>query len=79
MHIKKLYKLLKKNRKELKQKIECILKDKQIEQSIKKDYLSELKIYLDNIKERQNEDIEIIYKNIRIWEKSEKIIFWVEF
>ena len=79
MHIKKLYKLLKKNRKELKQKIECILKDKQIEQSIKKDYLSELKIYLDNIKEIQNEDIEIIYKNIRIWEKSEKIIFWVEF
>ena len=59
----KLYKLLIKNRKELKQKIECILKDKQIEQSIKKIYLSELKTYLDHIKERQNEDIEKIYKN----------------
>ena len=48
--ITKLYKFIIKNRKELKQKIECILKDKQIEQSIKKVYLSELKIYLDLIK-----------------------------
>ena len=53
-----------KNRKELKNSILEIIKDNTIEETIKKIYLKELKLYLANISERKDEDVEAIYKMI---------------
>ena len=61
---KKLYKLLLKNRKELKNSILEIIQDESIKETIKKIYLYELKLYLENIIERKDEDVEAIFKMI---------------
>ena len=53
-----------KNRKELKNSILEIIQDESIKETIKKIYLYELKLYLENIIERKDEDVEAIFKMI---------------
>ena len=60
----KLYKLLIKNRKELKKVIKSIIENENMDDVVQKIYLSELKIYYDYIQENKEENIQEIYENI---------------
>ena len=60
----KIYKMLLKNKKELKDKIKSILNGDKIKETIKKIYLSELNLYLKEIQEMKNLDFNQIYQNI---------------
>lgn len=60
----KIYKMLLKNKKELKDQIKSILNGDKIKETIKKIYLSELNLYLKEIQEMKNLDFNQIYQNI---------------
>ena len=49
-----LYKILIRNRKELKEKVESIINDQNIKNTIKKIYLSELRLYLKEIDDQKS-------------------------
>ena len=59
-----LYKILIRNRKELKEKVESIINDQNIKNTIKKIYLSELRLYLKEIDDQKSMDVNQIYQNI---------------
>lgn len=60
----KIYKMLLKNKKELKDQIKSILNGDKIKETIKKIYLSELNLQLKEIQEMKNLDFNQIYQNI---------------